>query len=55
MEIPLDKFNRYNFHSWKVIQMHLMSKKLWEIVKGTDANSIIGLALSNLELHHVDL
>ena len=75
MEFPLEKFNGHNFHTSKVkIQLHLMSKNLWGIVKDTEieptqppakvvewknrdnhAKSIIGLALSNLELHHIDL
>jgi hypothetical protein len=55
------------------IQMQLMNKNLWGIVKGTEAEptnpnklikwqskddkekAIIGLSLSNSELHHVDL
>ena len=75
MEIPIEKFNGHNFHTWKVkIQLHLMIKNLWGIVKGIEteptqpptrvvewknrdnhAKSIIGLALSDSELHHIDL
>ena len=74
MEFPLQKFNGHNFHTWKLkIQLHLMSKNLWGIVKGIEseptqprrvvelknrdnhAKSIIGIALYDLELHHIDL
>jgi hypothetical protein len=74
MEMSLEKYSGFNFHTWKVkIQMQLMNKNLWGIVKGTEATpadpnkliewesrddkekSIIGLALSDSELHHVDL
>jgi hypothetical protein len=35
---PLKKLNVINFHTWKVkIQMQLMNKNLWGIVKGTKA------------------
>jgi hypothetical protein len=35
--VPLEKFNGHNFHAWKVnIQLHLMSRNLWAIVKGTE-------------------
>jgi hypothetical protein len=72
--LPLEKFNGINFHTWKVkIQMHLMNKGLWSIVKGNEkaptdvkllsewekkedkAKAIIGLALSDTQLHLVDL
>ena len=34
--LPFEKFNIINFHTWKVkIQMHMMNKGLWSIVKGT--------------------
>jgi len=37
MEIPLEKFKGGNFHTWKVkIQMQLMIKNLWRIVKGIE-------------------
>ena len=37
MEFPREKFNGHNFHIWKVeIQLHLMSKNLWGIVKGIE-------------------
>jgi hypothetical protein len=79
MEMPLEKYSGFNFHTWKVkIQMQLMNKSLWGIVKGTEqaprdpikldpnkllewksrddkAKAIIGLALIDSELHHVDL
>lgn len=72
--LPFEKFNDINFHTWKVkIQMHLMNKGLWSIVKGTKkaptyaelftdwkkrelkVETIIGLGLSNAQLHLVDL
>jgi len=35
--MPIDKFNGFNFHTWKIkIQMHLMNKGVWSIVKGTE-------------------
>ena len=38
--LPLDKFNGINFHTWKVkMQMHLMNKGLWSVVKGTEKAS----------------
>lgn len=74
MEILLDKYSGFNFHTWRIkIQMQLMNKNLWGIVSGkeklpTNANkflewncrndkakAIIGLALADSELHHVDL
>ena len=74
MEMSFEKYSGVNFHTWKVkIQMQLMNKNLWGIVKGTEATlvdlstliewesrddkakAIIGLTLSNSELHHVDL
>jgi hypothetical protein len=74
MEMSLEKYSGFNFHTWKMkIQMKLMNKNLWGIVKGTkttlvDPNksiewksrddkekSIIGLALLDSKLHHVDL
>ncbi|KAH9312384.1 hypothetical protein KI387_027419, partial [Taxus chinensis] len=74
MEMPLEKFNGLNFHTWKVkIQMQLMNKNIWRIVDGKEpaplhptrlaeweirddkAKAIIGLALSDSELHYVDL
>ena len=34
----LEKFNGLNFHTWKVkIQLHIMNKNLWGIVKGIEA------------------
>jgi hypothetical protein len=72
--LPMDKFDGNNFHTWKVkIQMHLMNRGLWSIVKGTEqapndprvlvewqkreekAKAIIGLALSDMQLHLIDL
>jgi hypothetical protein len=72
--VPLEKFNGHNFHAWKVkIQLHLMSRNLWGIVKGTEkaptdvrqllewekreerAKSILGLSLSDSQLHLIDL
>jgi hypothetical protein len=72
--IPMEKFNGFNFHTWKVkIQMHLMNRGVWSIVKGTEkapsdprllvewekkeekAKAIIGLALSDTQLHLIDL
>ena len=72
--IPMEKFNGFNFHTWKVkIQMHLMNKGVWIIVKGTEKapsdprllvewerkeekdKAIIGLALSDTQLHLIDL
>ena len=69
----MEKFNGNNFHTWKVkVQMHLMNRGLWSIVKGTKeapidprllvewenkeekAKSIIGLALSDTQLHLID-
>jgi hypothetical protein len=38
MEMSLEKYSGFNFHTWKVkIQMQLMNKNLWGIVKGTEA------------------
>ena len=35
--IALEKFNGFNFHTWKVkIQLQMMSRNLWSIVKGTE-------------------
>ena len=35
--IALEKFNGFNFHTWKVkIQLQMMHKNLWGIVKGTE-------------------
>ena len=35
--IPMEKFNGNNFHTWKVkVQMHLMNRGLWSIVKGIE-------------------
>ena len=72
--LPMEKFDGNNFHTWKVrIQMHLMNRGLWSIVKGTEqapndprllvewkkkeekAKAIIGLALSDMQLHLIDL
>ena len=72
--IALEKFNGLNFHTWKVkIQLEMMSRNLWSIVKGIEktptdarhlvewekkeerAKSILGLSLSNLQLHLIDL
>ena len=72
MEIPLEKYFEFNFHTWKVkIHVQLMNKNLCGIVKGAEksptnqnkllewqskddkAKSIIALALSDLELHHI--
>ena len=74
MAMPLEKYSSFNFHSWKVkIQMQLMNKNLWVVVKGTEtsptnpnglvewesiddkAKAIIGLALVDSDLHHIDL
>ena len=72
--LPIEKFNGINSHTWKVkIQMHLMNRGLWNIVKGTEkaptdpklfvewekkddkAKDIIGLSLSDRQLHLIDL
>lgn len=72
--ILFEKFNGSNFYTWKVkVQMHLMNKGLWNLVKGTEkaptdakllsewekredkAKAIIGLGLSDTQLHLVDL
>jgi hypothetical protein len=38
MEMPVREVLGFNFHTWKVkIQMQLMNKNLWGIVKGTEA------------------
>jgi hypothetical protein len=38
MEMTLEKYLDINFHTWKAkIQMQLMNKNLWRIVKGTEA------------------
>jgi hypothetical protein len=38
MEISLEKYSGFNFHTWKVkIQMQLMNKNLSGIVKGSKA------------------
>ena len=35
--LPMEKFNGNNFRTWKVkVQMHLMNRGLWSIVKGTE-------------------
>jgi hypothetical protein len=35
--ITLEKFNGFNFHTWKVkIQLQMMHRNLWGIVKGTE-------------------
>lgn len=35
--IALEKFNGFNFHTWKVkVQLQMMHKNLWGIVKGTE-------------------
>jgi hypothetical protein len=37
MDMPLEKYFGFNFHTWKVkIQMQLMNKNLWGIVKGIE-------------------
>jgi hypothetical protein len=70
----MEKFDGNNFYTWKVkVQMHLMNRGLWSIVKGTEqapndpkllvewkkkeekAKAIIGLALSDMQLHLIDL
>lgn len=34
--ITLEKFTGLNFHTWKVkIELHMMNRNLWGIVKGT--------------------
>ena len=39
--LPMEKFNGNNFHTWKVkVQMHLMNRGLWSIVKGIELVSI---------------
>jgi hypothetical protein len=36
--IALEKFNGHNFHTWKLkIQLQMMHKNLWGLVKGTQA------------------
>jgi hypothetical protein len=41
VDMLLEKYSGFNFHKWKVkIQMHLMNKNLWGIVKGTEATSV---------------
>ena len=38
--LPMVKFNGNNFHTWKVkVQMHLVTRGLWSIVKGTEQDS----------------
>jgi hypothetical protein len=35
--ITLEKFNGFNFHTWKLkIQLQMMHRNLWGIVKGTE-------------------
>ena len=35
--IALEKFNGFNLHTWKVkIQLQMMHKNFWGIVKGTE-------------------
>jgi len=46
----LEKFNGINFYTWKVkIQMHLMNKGLWNLVKGTEKAPIDAKLLSEWE------
>jgi hypothetical protein len=72
--IPMEKFNGFNFNTWKIkIRMHLMNRGVWRVVKGTEQapsdprplvewekkeekdKAIIGLALSDMQLHLIDL
>ena len=48
--IALEKFNGLNFHTWKVkIQLQMMSRNLWSIVKGIERAPIDARQLNEWE------